>query len=160
VNTGVEVRRLTSADAGEVLTLQRAAYVPEAQHYRDPDMPPLVETLGELTAALRSPGVVALGVRDGHRLVGAVRLRIADDVAHLGRLVVVPDRQGQGIGSALLAECERVLPPGVAEIRLFTGHRSEPTIRLYERFGYRRVGETPNGTYALVHLTKELARRT
>lgn len=159
VTAGIEIHRLTAADAGEVLTLQRAAYVPEARRYRDPDLPPLVETLDELTAALRSPDVIALGVRDGHRLVSAVRLRIADDVAHLGRLAVVPDRQGQGIGSALLAACEAALPSGVAEIRLFTGHLSAPTIRLYERFGYVRERETPAGTHCLVHLTKELAPR-
>lgn len=151
-----DVVRLDEAQAGEVLTLQRAAYVPEAQRYRDPDLPPLVETLDELAAALRSPSVVALGVRLGHRLVGAVRLRVDDGVAHLGRLVVAPDLQGRGIGSALLTACEQALPPGVREIRLFTGDRSEATIRLYERFGYQRQGETPEGTHSLVHLTKVL----
>lgn len=150
------VVRLSDVHAGEVLTLQRAAYVPEAQRYRDPDLPPLVETLDELTAALASPSVVALGVREDHRLVGAVRVRIADDVAHLGRLVVAPDRQGQGIGSALLTACESALPAEVREIRLFTGDRSAATIRLYERFGYLRQGETPEGTHSLVHLTKVL----
>jgi ribosomal protein S18 acetylase RimI-like enzyme len=154
--TTFDVVRLDDAQAGEVLTLQRAAYVPEAQRYRDPDLPPLVESLDELVAVLRSPSVVALGVREGHRLVGAVRVRLADDVAHLGRLVVAPDRQGQGIGSALLTASEEALPPGIREIRLFTGDRSAATIRLYERFGYRRQGETPEGTHALVHLTKVL----
>lgn len=152
------VVRLTVADAGEVLTLQRAAYVPEAQNYGDPALPPLVETLDEVRAALRSPDVVALGVREGGRLLAAVRLRVDDGVAHLGRLAVVPDRQGEGIGSTLLRACEAAVPAAVSEIRLFTGSRSEPTIRLYERFGYVRGGESDMVTHAVVHLAKTLVR--
>lgn len=39
-------------DAGELLTLQRAAFVTEAQVYGDPRLPALTETLDELRAAL------------------------------------------------------------------------------------------------------------
>ncbi len=70
--------------------------------------------------------------------------------------MVVPDLQGQGIGTTLLRAAEEALPAEVTEIRLFTGSRSDPTIRLYERFGYVRQGETPAGTHDLVHLTKSL----
>lgn len=149
-----DIRRLTEADSGELLTLQRAAYVTEAQHYRDAELPPLLESLMQTDAALRSPEVIAIGVRDAGRLVGAVRLRLDDGVAHLGRLVVAPDRQGEGIGSALLRACENALPAEAREIRLFTDSDSGPTIRLYERFGYVRERETPAGTHSLVHLTK------
>lgn len=152
------IRPLEVAHAGEVLTLQRAAYVPEARRYRDLDLPPLVQSLDEVRAELGRADVVGLGVWDGARLVASVRLRVDGTVAHLGRLVVAPDRQGEGLGSRLLAACEGALPPAVAEIRLFTGSLSDPTIRLYERFGYVRQHETPEATYALVHLTKTLGR--
>ena len=152
----VAITPLGAAHAGEVLTLQRAAYVPEAQHYRDPELPPLTQTLEALIAELGSPAVIALGAWIDHRLVGSVRVRVDGPVGHLGRLVVVPDLQGRGIGSALLTACEWALPPAVCEVRLFTGSRSDPTIRLYERFGYVRQGETPAGTHNLVHLTKVL----
>lgn len=152
----LSTRPLDVAHAGEVLTLQRAAYVPEARRYRDPELPPLVQTLEEVRTELGRADVVGLGVWDGGRLVGSVRLRVDGAVAHLGRLVVAPDRQGEGIGSDLLAACERVLPPEVGEIRLFTGSRSEATIRLYERVGYVRQYQTPAGTHDLVHLTKHL----
>ena len=150
------VVRLTEADAGEVLTIQRAAYGPEAQNYGDPELPPLRETLDEVRASLRSPDVIGLGLREDGRLLGSVRLRVADGVAHLGRLAVVPDRQGEGIGTVLLRACEAALPAGVREIRLFTGSRSDPTIRLYERLGYVRGGETDMVTHMVVHLTKHV----
>lgn len=152
----VQIRRLDAARAGEVLTLQRAAYVSEARLYHDPELPPLVQPLDELRAELERPDVIALGAWEEGRLVGSARLRIDGAVAHLGRLVVAPDRQGRGIGSSLLSACERMLPPSVGEIRLFTGSRSAGNIRLYERFGYVRQYETPAGTYDLVHLTKRL----
>ena len=150
------IRPLEVAHAGEVLTLQRAAYVPEARRYRDPELPPLVQTLEELRTELGHADVIGLGVWDEARLVASVRLRHEGTVAHLGRLVVAPDRQGEGLGTALLAAAERALPPGIREIRLFTGSRSEPTIRLYERVGYVRQGVTHAGTHDLVHLTKRL----
>ena len=44
----IEVRDIRPEDAGEVLTLQRAAFVSEALIYGDPDMPPLTQSLEEL----------------------------------------------------------------------------------------------------------------
>lgn len=152
----VEIIRLSAADAGEALTLQRAAYVTEAQRYQDPDLPPLTQSLAELTAALVAPEVIALGIRDTGRLIAAVQLRLDGPVAHLGRLVVAPDRQGQGLGSVLLRACEDALPDEVEQIRIFTGSRSEPTIRLYERFGYRPTRITHAATHDVVHLAKAL----
>ncbi|MBT8224139.1 MAG: GNAT family N-acetyltransferase [Dactylosporangium sp.] len=157
MRTPVDVTRLSDEHAGELLTLQRAAYVTEAQRYHDPNLPPLLQTLDELVAELRLPAVTALGARHGHRLVGAVRLRADGPVVHLGRLVVAPDRQGLGIGSVLLAECERAIAPETTEIQLFTGGRSDANIRLYERLGYRRQRDEPAGMYTIVHLTKVLA---
>ncbi|MBD3940672.1 GNAT family N-acetyltransferase [Microbacterium sp. NEAU-LLC] len=122
---------LTVDDAGELLTLQRAAYATEAQIYRDPFLPALTQTLGELTDELRGPG---LGMRWGDRLVGAVRWSVDDGVAHIGRLTVAPDLQGRGIGTRLLRAAEEA--SGAAAFELFTGHLSEANIRLYEREGY------------------------
>lgn len=131
--------QLRPRDAGEVLTLQRAAYVTEAQLYGDPFLPALTQTLAEVEEDLRGP---ALGVRVGSRLVGSVRWTIEDGVAYIGRLIVAPDMQGQGIGTWLLEAAERA--SGVSVFELFTGDRSEANIRLYTRSGY-----VPTGTKSL-----------
>jgi len=95
-------------------------HVTEAQAYADLNLPPLRQTLEKLCEELSEPEVIALGVRERSRLVGAVRLRHRNAVVELGRLTVAPDRQGSGIGTFPLGEAETVFPH-IQEIRLFTG---------------------------------------
>ncbi|NMM87991.1 GNAT family N-acetyltransferase [Rhodococcus sp. SRB_17] len=152
---------LSMEDAGELLTLQRAAYVSEAQAHSDMSLPPLTQSLEELVTELSDPEVTAIGLRsETARLVGAVRLNIAaarPHVAELGRLIVAPDRQGRGLGSRLLGLAESHLPATVTDLRLFTGEFSTGNLRLYERFGYKETHRTPTPSgYALVHLSKQL----
>lgn len=155
------VATLTVNDAGELLTLQRAAYVTEAQAHGDLNLPPLTQSLDELASELSRPEVTAIGLRnDADRLVAAVRVfrSTADShLAELGRLVVAPDAQGRGLGSRLLELVENRLPASVTDLQLFTGERSVGNLRLYARFGYQETHRTPTPAgYALVHLTKRL----
>jgi GNAT superfamily N-acetyltransferase len=150
----VEPLRLGDADAGELLTLQRAAYVTEAQAHHDPELPPLTETLDELRAVLRDPGCFAWGVRESGRLVAGVRIVVKGETGEVGRLVVAPDRQRRGLGRALLLAAEDRLPGTVTVLRLFTGERSTGPLRLYPSIGYREIGRTPEGDYHLVHFEK------
>ncbi|RKR74378.1 GNAT family N-acetyltransferase [Frondihabitans australicus] len=147
------VIRLGDADAGELLTLQRAAYVSEAQLYGDPSLPALVQTLDEIRDDLAGS---VLGVRIDGRLVGSVRWTLDGSVAHIGRLIVAPDMQGRGLGTALLDAAES--ESHADEFRLFTGHLSEANLRLYERRGYvASAREVLRPGVELVHLTKTRA---
>ena len=157
-NQDAVMSRLSSSDAGEVLTLQRAAYVTEAQAHGDLDMPPLTQSLEHLREELSEPDDLARGLRDQGRLVASVRVRVTGEDAELGRLVVAPDRQGRGLGSSLLREVEIELPERVRVIRLFTGEHSLANQRLYARHGYVEDHRTPAGGYQLVHMVK-VARR-
>ncbi|WP_432571795.1 GNAT family N-acetyltransferase [Kineococcus sp. SYSU DK005] len=147
-------------DAGELLTVQRAAFVAEAQRYGDPMLPPLREDLAAVAAAIADPDVVVLVALvprpgGGERLVGAVRLRVDGERGHVGRLCVAPDQQGRGTGSALLAAVEAAAPPGVRTFALFTGAGSTATVARYERAGYVRTGAGADDRgVALVHLAK------
>ena len=127
-----EVITLTEADAGELLTLQRAAYVTEAQAHDDPHLPPLTESLAEVRRALADSSTTTLGIRDGGRLVASVRMTQPPeaDWAELGRFMVAPDHQGRGLGGRLLDVAEGHLPASVVEVRLFTGEHSPANLRL------------------------------
>ncbi|SCL31339.1 Ribosomal protein S18 acetylase RimI [Micromonospora nigra] len=130
-------------DAGEILTVQRAAYVVEAQRYADPFLPPLTETLEEVRAAL-ADGQVVLAARLGSRLVGSVRARVEGGTAHVGRLSVAPDQQGRGLGGRLLRAVEAACADRVSRFALFTGADSGQNLRLYHRHGYQVVGHRPD----------------
>ncbi|WP_434812066.1 GNAT family N-acetyltransferase [Microbacterium sp. bgisy189] len=140
----VMVRPIHSDDAGEVLTVQRAAFVQEALIYRDPDMPALTQTLEQLEAELADNlGLVA---ERGPRIVGAIRAVAADELLLIGRIAIVPDQQGEGIGRMLLeAVEERGWSVGCREAELFTGSHSDANLRLYERLGYRKTEQIDQG---------------
>lgn len=147
---GVEIERAWPEDAGEILTLQRAAYVSEAQLYGDPFIPPLVESVQQVRKAIET-GVLLKAV-DGHRIIGAVRGQLSGTTCRVGRLVVAPDRQGQGVGTALLRALHEQVPEATA-FDLFTGHLSEGNLRLYRRLGYRETRrERMDDHLTLVHL--------
>ena len=138
---------LTSRDAGEVLTLQRAAYVGEAMLY-DQFLPPLFETLDEVRAVLAGD-VLVLGIRDGGRLIATVRVKPDGEIA---RLAVAPDRQHEGLGTRLLeAAIER------GGTWLFTGDRSEANLRLYRRHGFEETHREPVPGHELVYLRRSAA---
>lgn len=132
------IERATRADAPDILELQKLAYRSEAELYDDRRFPPLVQTLDSLRAEF-TDSVVLKAVADGV-IIGSVRARRAGDAWHIGRLVVHPDYQGQGLGTRLLRAIERE-SGDLHKLELFTGHRSAGNIRLYERLGYVRSRE-------------------
>ena len=151
----VRIERAGEADAGEILTLQRAAYVTEAQLHGDPFLPPLVESLDQVRKMIA--GSLVLKATIGTRLAGSVRARINDRTCLVGRLAVAPDLQGRGIGRALMQALEAEVIGQADACVLFTGHLSEANLRLYRRLGY---GETHRERVAdhlmLVHMRKPL----
>lgn len=153
----VRIGRATPDDAGPILTVQRAAYVTEAQAYGDPFISPLVESADQIRAALADPATVALRAQLGTRLVGSVRGRVNDRTCLVGRLSVVPDLQGRGIGSVLLRALEREVTGRVDTLALFTGHQSSGNLRLYRRLGYAESSRERVAEHLVfVHLRKEL----
>ena len=60
-------------------------------------------------------------------------------------MFVRPEARGRGIGRAILAAIEAALRGRVTILRLETGIKQEPAMRLYESAGFRRRG--PFGSY-------------
>ncbi|HEY3609731.1 MAG TPA: GNAT family N-acetyltransferase [Pseudonocardiaceae bacterium] len=127
--------------AGELFTVQRAAYLSEAQRY-NAHIPPLRETLAEVLAEIDASDVLVFGAWLGTRLVGSVRGRPdGRDGMEVCRFAVAPDMQGRGVGRALLGALEAAVPAGVRRLWLVTGASSEDNLRMYRRSGYQPADE-------------------
>jgi ribosomal protein S18 acetylase RimI-like enzyme len=152
----VEIALAAERDSGEILTVQRAAYLAEAQLYGDPFLSPLVESHEQLRKVLAGDAVV-LKAMLGPRLVGAVRAQFNDRTCLIGRLVVAPDVQGRGIGGRLMRELEERIAGRAGSCVLFTGHLSEGNLRLYRRLGYTETRRERIAAHlTLVHMRKSL----
>jgi tRNA (guanine37-N1)-methyltransferase len=149
----LDLRSAVPADAGELLTLQLACWVEEARANPGVDIPPLRETLEDVSAWLRE--WTTLVVRASGRLVGAVRGRLVGDTWDVGRLMVAPDLRGRGLGRELLSRAEAAAPPEARRLSLFTGVGSAANLRMYQRAGYRRDPVQPSET-GVVHLSKRV----
>jgi ribosomal protein S18 acetylase RimI-like enzyme len=121
-------------DAPAILALQKLAYQSEAKLNNDWSLPPLTQTLESLIEEFGHSVILKATLDD--RLVGSVRARQGSDTCLIGRLIVHPDVQGQGIGSQLLRDIEARFDR-VVRFELFTGSKSEANIRLYQRHGYK-----------------------
>ncbi len=147
----------TRVDAGELLTLQRACWVQEAQAIGSTELvPALHESLEDVLAGLEQWHTRV--VRVAGRLVGSVRGRLDGTTWHVGRLMVAPDLQGRGLGRALLAHAESLAPPEATSFSLFTGAASAANIARYRKVGYRErpdLDAPPGG----VVLTRRISRR-
>ena len=145
----VVIEAATQADAGEILTLQRAAYVPEGRMHDSFDMPPLTDDLAATERIVESStGLVA---RRNGRLVGFVFGALQHDRDwFIGRLMVAPDLQGAGLGRRLLAEIESAAPPEAVRSVLVTGSESAANQAFYARHGFRVVSEDVRGSVPIV----------
>lgn len=144
------LRPATTADAGELLTLQRACWVQEQLANPGTRIPALHEDLGDLLAWLEE--WTTLVVRSGGRLVAAVRGRLVEGTTwDVGRLMVAPDLQGRGLGRELLAAIEAAAPVEAERYVLFTGAGSARNLAMYRRAGYRPLPgvEAPPGAVVL-----------
>jgi len=154
----MEIISATIDDAPAILELQKLAYQTEAVLYNDWSIPPLTQTLAELRAEFAEMKI--LKACRGELMVGSVRAIQREGVCSIGRLMVHPQYQRQGLGSRLMQTIESMFPEA-AKFELFTGSKSEGNIRLYERLGYRSSrNERLSANLLLVFLEKRRQSRS
>jgi ribosomal protein S18 acetylase RimI-like enzyme len=98
---------------------------------------PLIDLIGVLTF----PGVIRFKAINDKQMVGFIAgdVRRMEGVAWIATVAVLPEHRGRGIGSALLKACEEKIT--VNRVRLCVRMSNAVAIRLYDKFGYVKVGE-------------------
>jgi len=129
------ISKATKNDMKDILELQYLAYQSEAELVNNFDIPPLKQTLDELLQEYEN-GIILKAVNGNGQIMGSVRGYIKNGTLYIGKLIVRPDMQGNGIGTLLLQEIERISPQSRYE--LFTSTKSIRNVKLYERLGYKK----------------------
>jgi len=142
-----------------VLELQKEAYQSEALLYPGLELPPLVQSLEQLEQELKTHQFLVY--IEAGQVIGSVRAKRTGKEWEIGRLIVKPTHQGQGIGSRLLKAIEQTAPPECTQFSLFTGHKSQRNLTLYQSKGYVPTAEEVlDPTLTLIVLTKEINVRS
>jgi ribosomal-protein-alanine acetyltransferase len=132
-STRAHVRRADMSDLDLLVALEQQAFsgdrMSRAQYRRHLDS----ESAQVLVASA-----------GGHHILGAIVLffRRGSHVARVYSLATRPEARGRGVGAALLqAAATHAARRGCRALRLEVRVDNTAAIRLYEREGYRRVGE-------------------
>jgi ribosomal protein S18 acetylase RimI-like enzyme len=78
--------------------------------------------------------------------VGYCSIEEREDDIHLRELVIRPEAQGQGVGSALLRQVQALARERGVPIRLGTFHANRAQ-ELYARLGFRSIAKTPTHVF-------------
>jgi ribosomal protein S18 acetylase RimI-like enzyme len=142
----MQFRRATASDVGAIVSLVESAYRGPGSRAGWTTEADLLD--GQRTDAAAVHALIAdprsriLLAETAEGLVGSVLITDEGNGVYVGMFAVRPGGQGQGVGSALLAEVERVgrdeLGRRVARMTVLS-QRPE-LIAWYERRGYRRTG--------------------
>ena len=132
------VVRVEKRDLQKILDLQYLAYQSEARLFDNQDIPPLKQTLADVENEFQK-GIILKALDEDKTIIGSVRAFCDNGTVYIGKLMVHPSKQGQGIGTKLLLEMEKQCPNQRYE--LFTSSRSERNIELYKKLGYKIFDE-------------------
>ena len=147
----MKIIKARETDLQTILDLQYTAYQSEAKLFNSQDIPPLKQTIEEVCDEFRK-GIILKAVYN-NIIVGSVRAYSENGTAYIGKLMVHPEYQGNGIGTKLLCEIEKYYPNERYE--LFTSTRSINNIKMYEKLGYHKFKEKMiNDKLCLVYLEK------
>lgn len=149
---GQEAIRLIDLDDGkemlELLALQTAAYIKEAEMIGLTDIPPLLES----PATVRNSNEAYYGLYAAGKLEGAIALKEeqslwasagAGDCLHICRLMVQPNRLRQGIASRLVGHAVDLARRSGLSASVLAVSTNQAAVSLYIRYGFRTIRQHP-----------------
>ena len=152
----LSIMNASFGDLEKILELQRLSFQSEADLLGMPNIPPMIQTLDDLTSEY-SNGTSFFKMCLDDVIIGSVRIRENPeaDKVYIGRLMIHPSYRRRGYGTMLLKEVESLFPGRCYE--LFTSLKSAGNIRLYEKLGYHIVAQRNLGdNLVLVDMEKDL----
>lgn len=151
----INIERASFDDLPDILNLQKLAFISEAELYNDYNIEPLNQTLDSIQNEFKV--YLYLVAKHNNKIIGSVKARETGNFCWIGRLIVNPEYQNNGIGRMLLTEILGLFST-TQRYMLCTGFRSTKNIRLYESLGFKKVEEVDdenNPNVRMVRMVKE-----
>lgn len=142
ISDGIAVRRAVNADRDNVIALVSGVLAEFGLPF---DLKSKDSDLIDIEGNFKDRGGVFEVLEDGvGRLLGTCGLyRLDDETVELRKMYFVPEIRGLGIGWLILSRAvDRARDMGYRTIILETTTVLEQAIRLYQRFGFVRIGTT------------------
>ena len=130
----ITIEKAGPLDAEEILSLQKLAYLSEAEIYNNYDIAPLKQTLKELINEISNKYVLKALIDEN--IIGSIRGYYENDTCYIEKLMVHPHYQNTGIGKKLMIAIENHFNYA-KRYELFTGYKSEKNIYLYTKMNYK-----------------------
>lgn len=138
----INISKAHLEDLETILKLQYAAYQSEAELHNDFTIQPLTQTLDQVIEEFHK-GVILKAEQD-NIIIGSVRACKKENTVYIGKLMVHPEHQGNGLGKRLLAAIENEFSG--CKFELYTACKSDRNLHLYETSGYGRFKEETDET--------------
>lgn len=152
------IQKAEIEDLVEILSLQKKAFTEVAKLMNKFDLPPLLQTIEEVRSEYKQ-GIILKYLSKENKIIGSVRgFSDENNICHIGKLVVDPDYQNQGIGKILMSEIEKRFL-SCDTFALFTGDETPNTLFLYKKIGYRVIGKQNKGTINMFLMEKKIVER-
>ena len=136
----ITLRRAGPSDGEQLWALQRAAFLPLLEKYRDDDTSPAAQPLEGLLEKMERPGSVFFFILLDGEPVGGLCTARREEGVRLSPLFILPEYQDRGYAQRAMALAEQLYPPGERWF-LDTISQEAKLCHLYEKMGYRRYGE-------------------
>ena len=128
--SNINLRAMTVADLPQVVDVDSAAFEPLWRN----SLPALDKAYSQSSHAFI--------IEDSSGLLGYQLSTGSPLGAHLARLAVRPEVQGQGLGAALVGDLiDRILNGGGSRVTVNTQANNAASLALYHKLGFRRTGE-------------------
>lgn len=142
MSSEVTLRKALREDIDKIWKMQTEAFRELLEKYKDYDTNPAAESLEKVAARFDMPGSVYYFIEAEGEDVGVIRVIDRKDGSRkrISPLWIMKEYRGRGYAQLAMREAERI--HGSDYWSLDTILQEEGNIHLYEKMGYRRVGQT------------------
>jgi acetyltransferase len=140
----ITLEKATESDMKEIWKMQVEAFKSLLVKYQDYDMSPATESYENVLNKYKQPWTCYYFIIKNNEKVGAVRVIDKKDRSRksISPIWIMPVFRNQGLGQLAIRELEKIY--GSHHWRLDTILQEQGNIYLYEKMGYKRIGDIEN----------------